>query len=316
MANTSKVTVQPFNAPLGAFIDCGDLRDMTPDKFEVIRRAWLDHLVLVFSGQQLSDGELLEFCRNFGTLGLPPPSDKMQQKQAPRDPRYPEIAVVSNVIENGIPIGTLGAGEAAWHTDMSYEVIPHDGTMLYSIEIPPAGGDTWFVNMYLAYDTMPLELRNRLRGLKIKHDLVYKPDGLKRKGMASVEVTDISKTPGTPHPIIRTHPETRYNALFTGHRRNAYILGLPLDESEALVKAIWAHLSQPHFMWHHQWKVGDLVIWDNRCTMHRRDPFDESARRVMHQARTTGTAPFESEENVVAGPHPRGYLEHIRSNAA
>jgi taurine dioxygenase len=307
-----EISVSPVAAPLGAIIECGDLRKMTAERFKAVRKAWLDNLVIVFRGQTLDDGELLNVCRLFGKLGAAPSAAKMAAGQKGRDPRYPEINVISNVIEDGVPIGSFGYGEAAWHTDMAYEEIPHDGTMLYALEVPPTGGDTWFANMYLTCDTMPAKLLDRLKGLKIKHDLTYKPDGLPRKGYELV--SDVRKMPGTPHPIIRTHPETGHNAIYIGQRRNAYILGLSVEESEALLDEIWAHAAQEQFTWHHHWKVGDLVVWDNRCTMHRRDPFDNQHRRVMHQGRVTGTKPYES---VGAGkPHPRGSMRFPETRAA
>jgi taurine dioxygenase len=268
----------------------------------------------VCRGNALDDGELLDFCRFFGTLGMPPSAAKMAADQAPRDTRYPEIGVISNVIENGLAIGAFGAGEAVWHTDMAYEEVPHNGTMLYSLEIPPVGGDTWFGNMYYAYDTLPKPLLARLKGKKLKHDLVYKPDGKRRKGFdAAATVRD---TPGTVHPIIRTHPETGQNTLYLGQRRNAYIVDLSVEESEALLNEVWAHVDRPQLVWNHQWRLGDLVVWDNRCAMHRRDSFDDAHRRVMHQARVTGTKPFEAEDAYSKPPHPRGFLQFPEMRAA
>jgi taurine dioxygenase len=301
------IKVTPIQAALGAFIDCGDLRKMTADRFKYVRQAWLEHLVLVFRGHQLDDGALLDFCKFFGVLGLPPPPAKMAADQAPRDSRYPEIGIISNVVENGLAIGAFGAGEAVWHTDMAYEEIPHDGTMLYSLEIPPAGGDTWFGNMYYAYDTLPKHLLALLKGKSLKHDLVYKPDGKRRKGFEPKP--DVREMPGTVHPIIRTHPETGGNSLYLGQRRNAYIMGLSIEESEKLLNEVWAHVDRAQFIWNHRWQVGDLLVWDNRCVMHRRDSFDEKYRRVMHQARVTGTKPFESEKAYGMPPHQRGFLE-------
>jgi taurine dioxygenase len=311
---SADVVATPMPAALGALVECGDLRRMTRERFRAVRQAWLDNLVVVFRGQTLDDGELLDFCSFFGTLGPPPSAAKMVEGQKERDVRYPEINVISNVIENGVAIGSFGYGEAVWHTDMAYEDIPHDGTMLYALEVPPTGGDTWFANMYLAYETMPASLKARLKGLKNKHDLTYKPDGLRRKGYDAKP--DVRELAGTPHPILRTHPETGYNTLYLGQRRNAYITGLSVDESEALLNEVWAHADQPQFAWSHQWQVGDLVVWDNRCAMHRRDSFDNQYRRVMHQGRVTGTRPMEAMDGGRNGTHPRGYLRIPEVHAA
>ena len=156
--------------------------------------------------------------------------------------------------------------------------------------------------MYLALETLPADLRARGAGLKIKHDMTYNSAGDLREGFQPV--TDVRAAPGPHHPIIRTHGETGYNALYLGRRPNAYVDGLPVAESEQLLDALWAHATQPQFTWHHQWRVGDIVIWDNRCVMHYRAPFDGGARRVMHRIQGKGDKPVLRSDAKPA-PHPR-----------
>ncbi|HYM31581.1 MAG TPA: TauD/TfdA family dioxygenase, partial [Candidatus Cybelea sp.] len=198
----------------------------------------------------------------------------------------PEIYIVSNVIENGQPIGSLGAGEAVWHTDMSYLDQPPKASMLYALEVPPAGGNTSFCSMYRAYEALPPALQAQIASLRIKHDGTYNSGGYLRQGVIADD--DPRTSPGTAHPLVCLHPETGRRMLYLGRRRNAYLMGLALEESEALLDELWSYAERPDFAWTHVWRVGDLVLWDNRCTMHRRDPFDDAARRVMHRTQIKG----------------------------
>jgi taurine dioxygenase len=135
--------------------------------------------------------------------------------------------------------------------------------------------------MYHAYESLPDALKRRVDGMKVKHDGTYNSGGYVRQGVTPVD--DPMKSPGAYHPLVCTHPETQRRALYLGRRRNAYIQGLPLAESEALLDELWAIATRPEFAWHNEWQVGDVVLWDNRCTMHRRDPFDADSRRVLHR---------------------------------
>jgi len=185
-----------------------------------------------------------------------------------------------------VPIGSLGAGEATWHTDMSYLQDPPKASILYALEVPPAGGNTYFNSMYRAYEILPESLKKRIEGKMLKHDGTYNSGGYVRQGIAAVD--DPVTSPGTFHPLVCTHPETKRRVLYLGRRRNAYIDGLPLAESESLLDELWLQANRPELEWHNEWRVGDLVLWDNRCTMHRRDPFDASSRRVMHRTQIKG----------------------------
>jgi taurine dioxygenase len=276
------MTICPGGEALGAEIQSVDLKLISDADFGTIHRAWLDHLVLLFRGQQLSDEDLIRFSRRFGDLDLAP----IQETGRRFVDGYPEIYVVSNVIENGVPIGSLGAGEATWHTDMSYLEDPPKASMLYALEVPPEGGDTWFCNMYLAWESLPDALRRRVEGLKVKHDGTYNSGGYVRQGVTAVD--DPVTSPGMYHPLVCRHPESGRRGLYLGRRRNAYISGMPLEESEALLDELWSFVTRDEFTWRHQWEVGDVVLWDNRCTMHRRDSFDPGTRRVLHRTQIKG----------------------------
>jgi taurine dioxygenase len=164
---------------------------------------------------------------------------------------------------------------------MSYLTNPPQASVLYALEVPAEGGDTYFCNMYRAYESLPGSLQRRISGLMLKHDATYNSGGNVRQGVTPGD--DPVTSPGVYHPLVRRHRETGRPALFLGRRRNAYVRGLALAESEALLDELWSHAIPSEFTWRHEWEVGDVVLWDNRCTMHRRDPFDPSSRRILHR---------------------------------
>ena len=283
------MSVRRTSAVLGAEIDGVDLRALEDSSFAAIHRAWLDHQVLLFRDQPLSDEDLVAFSRRFGALDEAP----VQETGRRFVDGFPEIYVVSNVVQDGVAIGSLGSGEAVWHTDMSYLPQPPKASVLYAIEVPEEGGDTSFCSMYAAWDELPAGLKRGVADLRVKHDGTYNSGGYLRQGVAPTG--DPRTSPGTVHPLVLVHPETGRRALYLGRRRNSYIEGLPLDESEALLDEVWMHATRDALAWRHRWRKGDLVLWDNRCTMHRRDAFDPQARRVMHRTQIKGDAAYFEE---------------------
>lgn len=281
---SAPLSVVPTGQALGAEIRNVDLKRLDDTAFASLLRAFHDHSVLLVRGQALSDQDLIAFSRRFGELDWAP----VQETGRRFVEGLPEIYIVSNVKQNGEPIGSLGAGEAVWHTDMSYLDTPPIASALYALEIPPVGGNTSFCSMYAIYDALPAELKRRIADLKIKHDGTYNSGGFVRQGVTPSD--DPRTSPGAIHPLVCRHPDTGRQMLYLGRRRNAYLIGLDLTESEALLDELWRHVAKPEFAWEHVWEVGDLVIWDNRCTMHRRDPFDDSARRIMHRTQIKGHA--------------------------
>ncbi len=284
---TPSVDVRKSGAGIGADVLGVDLSvPLATDTLEQIVSAWHDNLVLRFRNQQLDDGRLIEFSRFFGELDLAPISSTGEREI----PEHPEILVVSNVKVNGKAIGSLGSYEAEWHTDMSYVEQPPKMTCLYALEIPASGGDTSFLNMYAAYEALPADLKEAVAGRRCKHDYSRNSAGEVRKGYEEfADETDPRRIPGAWHPLVTTHPETGARCLYLGRRRNGYVDGLSVAESEELLDALWAHATRPEFRWDQQWQVGDLVMWDNRCTMHRRDAFDDQSRRVLHRTQVKGS---------------------------
>jgi taurine dioxygenase len=277
--------ITQLDAPLGAEVSGIDVsKPLPPADVDAIAAAWRERLVVVFHGQELSDPQLIAFSKNFGELDPPGPNPYGE----PFNKAHPELNVISNVVDNGKPIGNLGDGEAVWHADMTYVDVPPKAAMLHALEVPPpeAGGNTYFANMFAAYASLPADLKKAAQGKIAVHDASRNSAGMLRKGYK--EVTDVRETVGARHPLVRTDPQTGRKALFLGRRPNGYVLGLGVAESEALLDALWAHAVQPRFAMCHEWKVGDLLMWNNLAVLHRRDPFDPKTRRVMHRSQIKG----------------------------
>jgi taurine dioxygenase len=280
-----KLDVRPLTPSLGAEVAGVDLRCVDAETAAALRVAWLQWLVLVFRDQQLDLDALVHFTETIGPADFAPP-----QEADVRSPLgHPEIMIVSNVIENGVAIGSLGSGEAPWHTDMCYTDVPPIGTLLYALEVPPEGGDTTFVDMYAALDALPDVTRRRLTALRMKHDRTYTAVGTLRLGER--EMADVRLTAGAVHPIVRTHRETGRAALYLGRRLGAWICGLDVNESEALLDTVWNVALSRAQTYRHVWRGSDAVLWDNRCTMHRREAFASDARRVMLRTQVRDALP-------------------------
>jgi taurine dioxygenase len=293
------IEVIPTGAALGAEIRGVDFsRPVAEDTRAALRKAWAEHMVLLFRGQAIDDEGLLEASAVFG-----PPheaasrqyhlavGEKVDDKLISR---HASVAIISNLDANGNPVkdnGGLGSYEVVWHTDNSYVQVPPAGSMLYALELPPAGGggDTSFSNQYLAYEELPERLKKAIEGKSQIHDSSRNSAGVLRPGVKMPETPEDVK--GPVHPLVRVHPVTGRRALYLGRRRtwpSNYILGLPNAESEALLDELWAHATQPKYAWTHQWRVGDIVLWDNRCCMHYRTEIDTQYRRVMHRTTIKG----------------------------
>lgn len=281
--------VIPTGCALGAEITGIDLsKDVSDAARGVVLDAYARHQVLLFRGQSLSFDDLLRLRTLFG-----PPGQAANQllglgrKKYLPDELPDDVAIISNLVDAaGKPIGALGDGEAFWHTDSSFTETPISASLLHAIEVTEQGGETAFLNMYRAYEEMPAGLAAKINCRYANHSKVHNSAGVKRPEFA--DVTDPSKAPGVRHPMVRTHPVTGRKCLYLGRRLNSYIFDLPLEDSEKLLDEVWAHTCQDKYVWQHKWRVGDLLVWDNRCTMHHRNAFSPNARRLMHKSTTAG----------------------------
>lgn len=300
----NQIEIIPFPAPLGAEVRC-DVRTLDDEGAAKIRQAFLDHLVLLFRGQDLDDPALMQFGGLFGELAAPlPPEHGAEGARTSDENEFPLVSIISNVVENGRTIGALGDGEAKWHTDFSFHEIPYAASILHAWEIPDTwGGDTSILNMYAALETVPAALRRQIEGMTIKGDQSFNSAGQRRKGVP--ETTDVRTASGPSHPIVRTHPESGHNALYLGRRTLAYVNGLPVDESEDLLDELWGYATNTDLTWTNKWQVGDILMWDNRCAMHHRDAFDPASRRIMHRVQTVGDRPTYSPRLGNNEAHPR-----------
>jgi taurine dioxygenase len=299
------VQVVPTGAALGAEIRGIDLSQPVPEETRaVLRKAWADHLVLLWRDQKLPDTSFLEAAAIFGT-----PKEPAARKYevaggykigGHRVPLHPHVSLISNLDEDGNPTrdnGGLGSYEVVWHSDNSYVEVPPAGSMLYAVVLPNAegGGDTYFNNQYLAYEELPQDLKRAIEGRSQRHDASRNSAGVLRPTVKLP--TRPEEVPGPLHPLVRKHPVTGKPALYLGRRRvwpSNYIVGMSNEDSEALLDKLWAHATQPKYAWKHVWRVGDLVLWDNRCAMHYRSEVDPTQARVLYRTVIAG-------EPVLAG---------------
>jgi taurine dioxygenase len=273
--------VVPLTKHIGAEIRGIDLREKpSSETVQAIYQAWLDHLVLIFPGQELSQEDLIRATGFFGEIS-----------ELSRPPKYfpkgyskllPGIMMISNIRENGEPIGALPDGEMMFHHDMIHAEVPSKATLLYSTEIPSTGGNTLFASGYAAYDTLDPAIRDRLEGKKALHHYNYgstiRGDNRGTEAFAERE-----------HPVLRTHEDTGKKAIYVNRLMTVKVLDMPEHESERLLNAVYDHAEKQEFVYEHIWRVGDLLLWDNRCSSHARTDFPSSERRLMLRTTVQGT---------------------------
>ncbi len=269
--------ISPLSKNFVADVVGADITTLSDENFERIYQAWLQFGVLRLRNQPLDEEALQSFSRRFGPLEEAPMGRMSAEAKAKIKNRY--VTQLSNIIENGRPIGGLGNSEANWHSDMTYVETPPPASVLLGIEIPATGGDTHFADQQAAYEWLPESLRARIDELTIKHDAAHTSVGTLRAGFEPFD--DPRDAPGAVHPMVRVHEETGKRVLYLGRREWAYVPGLSLDDSEALLDELWAHAATPDNSWSQRWQPGDLIIWDNRRVLHRRDDFPAQSRRLM-----------------------------------
>ena len=279
---------RPLTAAIGAEI-CGvDVsKPLDEATVEAVRDAFHSHSVLLFRGQTLTPETLIAFSESFGVIDLH------------IDPQYHldgycEIVVVGNVVVDGVMTSLFVNIDEEWHTDRSYMAHPSLGSLFYALEAPPEGAATRFAGTYAAYDALPAETKARIEGLRAVHDMAKLDVHLRTQDPTRPPLTDAQRreAPAVAHPIARTHPVTGRKALYICPEVISRVEGLPEDEGRALIAELTNHASNPRFVYTHQWQNGDLVVWDNRCTLHTATPYDtDKYRRVMWRTTIEGDRP-------------------------
>jgi taurine dioxygenase len=279
--------VRPFNAPVGAEIIGLDISNpISAEDFKRIHQAHLDHHVLVFRDQRITPQEHIDFSRRFGPLEI----HVLHQFHLKN---HPEILIVSNIKENGEPIG-LGDAGVYWHSDISYKPQPSLGSLLHAQELPSEGGDTLFADQHLAWEALSPELQQRILPLKAEHSYLAKYEELRAKNpwRPKLSQEQIDQVAPAVQPVVRTHPETGRKALFVSEHFTTRIVGLPQEESDALLAELFAHSVKPEFVYRHTWAPHDLVFWDNRSLMHLAAGTPDHLRRRLNRTTIVGDTPF------------------------
>ena len=283
--NSYAFKIEKFTSHIGANIIGLDLKEkLDEDTVRALYQAWLDHIVLVFRDCNLTQEDQIRITNYFGRQA------KLARPAKYYPPGYskilPNIMLISNIRENGEPIGALPDGEMMFHHDMLHAEIPDKGTMLYSCEIPDRGGNTLFASGYAAYDTLPREIREPLEGKLAFHHYNY----------GSVQKGDGKGTEAyseSLHPVFRVHEETKRKAIYVNRLMTEKVEGMEPERSHDLLSAVFDHMERPEFVYTHEWRIGDLILWDNRCSAHAREDFPNGQRRLMLRTTIEGdTRPF------------------------
>jgi alpha-ketoglutarate-dependent taurine dioxygenase len=276
----------PLSEAGGVTITGVDLSSpVPPSRREQIREAFRAHHVLVFPEQVLSREQQFAFIANFGEI------ERHGARNA-QTKRYTAAHVISNLDKDGNPVDRSSSpvSNYRWHTDKSYYPVPPMLTALYAVELPPQGGDTEFANTATGYAALPEATRGRIEGLRV---VFYWGAGARKGGGSELSPTELRDHPPVDHPLVRTHPETGRKALYLGNHAS-HILGMPEAEGRALLDDLLEHTTKPQFVYTHRWRIGDLVMWDNCCLLHRAVANYEIGRyrRVLHRNVVRGTVPF------------------------
>jgi taurine dioxygenase len=272
------LTTRPLSPALGAEIIGVDLREEIDDvRFGRILDIWHESLVILLRGQQLTEEDQVRFAERFGTLAT------IHTKQFVRN--HPAVMLISNIRENGKQIGALPDGEMHFHSDQCHQAKPAKASMLYALEVPSVGGNTLFANAYMAYETLTESIKRRIEGRLALNAYDY-------DNAATLRGTRVTAgVPSCLHPVVRTHPVTGRKALYVNRLMTVRIEGLPEAGSEELLNLLFDHQERSEFVYAHVWRPGDLLLWDNRCTLHARTDFSAAERRLMRRVTILGEKP-------------------------
>jgi taurine dioxygenase len=278
--DTSTMEMKPLSPALGAEIRGVDVsKPLSAATLDAIRNYWYEYGVVCIKGQQLEEMDQVRFGEYFGELAT-------TQGEYSISKTHPSIMYVTNEKEDGKFVGALPDGEMYFHSDMCYVERPSMATMLYGMEIPTVGGNTLFANMYKAYETLPEETKQRIAGLKAVNS--YEPGTSAPMVAMRTRSTPSPDARAYAQPLVCTHPVTGKKALYLNRLMTEYIVGMPREESNALLESLFDHQEQPQFIYEHRWTKGDLVIWDNRCMLHARGDFNANELRKLRRVTVKG----------------------------
>ena len=284
MQDVIDIEVTPLSAACGAEIKGVDLtRPLSADTVQAIKDAWAKHLVLVFRGQTLTQDDQLRFATYFGDLGSrkkAPEALKARTEGVQQD--HEKVLLVSNIKVDGVPIGAFGEGEFWFHINSGYTARPYKYTFLYALELPSTGGNTMFSNMYKAYEAVPATLKQKLKDKKALHIHEY------NRAKQANSWGDISGIPHHAHPVFITHPDTGRKTLFVDRLMTTRLEGFEPAESDAILGELYDIGERREFIFEHVWKLGDFLMWDNRCTIHARTDFPKEERRLLRRCTVEG----------------------------
>ena len=289
MPDVIDIEVSPLSAACGAEIKGVDLtRPLSAPTIRAIKEAWDRHLVLVFRGETLSQDDQLRFASYFGELGdRKKAPEQLRSRAEGSQQENQKILLVSNIKVDGKAIGAFGEGEFWFHIDGGYTPRPYRYTFLYAIELPSIGGNTMFANMYKAYEAVPAVLKEKLHGRKALH--IHEYNRAKQAGHTG----DISSIPHYYHPVFITHPDTGRKTLFVDRLMTTRIEGVSQDESDAILSELYDIGERREYIYEHVWKLGDFLMWDNRCTIHARTDFPKEERRLLRRCTVDGGPLYE-----------------------
>ncbi|KKC31181.1 taurine catabolism dioxygenase TauD, partial [Devosia psychrophila] len=265
MLTKNKITAVQHDSNVCADIRGFDFNHYTADDIATVREFWLQYGVIRFRDANINDQQQVDFSTHFGEFVIHP-----KQLQEGGHPTHPEILVISNAMKDGRPSGAMGNSEATWHTDTWFYENPPAGAILRAVQVPETGGDTYCLSTYQAYDTLPKHLRDVVAKRQIFFQSTYDKTGKLRLGRDKPASEDFREWVGMVHPLVRTHGETGREALYLGGTADgAWIVGMPLGESTDLIAQLWEHTTNTQDVFVQHWNAGDIMMWDNRCTMHR-----------------------------------------------
>jgi len=286
--NTNQVfQITPVDGALGAEITGIDLsKELSEDDFKRIHNAHLKYHLLIFKKQTLSPEQQVKISSKFGKLQL----HVLKQFALPDNP---EVLIVSNIKENGEPIGLGDAGHF-WHSDISYVEKPSLGSFLYAQILPKEGGDTLFANQHKAYDELPNEIKDQIQGLQAEHSYTTKYEELRTRSPWRPKLTEeqLDQVKPVNHPVVRTHPESGKKALFVSEHFTSKIIGVSEDESKKILEMLFKHSTQKKYIYRHKWEENDLIFWDNRSLTHLAAGTPDEFPRKLHRTTIEGDKPY------------------------